>query len=117
MSERANVFDTGADFDVGGFTPQKPKPTAPAEKVRQVSEKASFRSREPERQRPRREPRHYRTGRNTQFNIKADPEVIDEFYRISDTQSWVLGETLERAVAALKNELAAEAADTKSGKR
>lgn len=106
MSERASVFDSGPHFDVADFAPQKPKAAAPPEKVRQVSEGANFRSREPERKRPKREPRRYRTGRDTQFNIKADPEVIEDFYRIADTQEWVLGETLERAVAALKNEIA-----------
>ena len=107
MSERASVFDTGTDFDLAGFAPQKPKISAPAEKVRQVSEGASFKSREPAEQKvARREPRRYRTGRNTQFNIKGDPDVIEEFYRIADEQDWVLGETLERAVRALKNEIA-----------
>jgi hypothetical protein len=108
MSERASVFDAGPDFDVAGFTPQKPKTSAPAEKVRQVSEGANFKSREPAEQKiARREPRRYRTGRNTQFNIKGDPDVIEEFYRIADEQGWVLGETLERAVRALRTEIAA----------
>ena len=108
MQERASVFDASPDFDVAGFVPQKPKASAPQEKVRQVSESASFKSREPvERKAARREPRRYRTGRNTQFNIKADPDVIEEFYRIADAQGWVLGETLERAVKALENEIGA----------
>jgi hypothetical protein len=108
MSERASIFDASPDFDVAGFTPQKPKVSAPAEKVRQVSEGASFKSREPVEQKvARREPRRYRTGRNTQFNIKGDPDVIEEFYRIADEQGWVLGETLERAVRALRSEIAA----------
>jgi hypothetical protein len=110
MQERASVFDSGPDFDVADFVPQKPKDAAPPEKVRQVSEGTSFKSREPEQKRPRREPRRYRTGRNTQFNIKGDPDVIDEFYRIADAQGWVLGETLERAVKALRNEIAAREA-------
>ena len=108
MSERASVFDRGSEFDVSGFVPQKPKASAPAEKVREVSEGASFKSREPvEKKAAKREPRRYRTGRNTQFNIKGDPEVIEEFYAIADAQGWVLGETLERAVSALRNEIAA----------
>jgi hypothetical protein len=49
---------------------------------------------------------HHRTGRNVQFNVKASQEAIDAFYRISDAQNWVLGETLERALAALERELA-----------
>lgn len=108
MTERASIFDGGSDFDVAGFAPQKPKASAPAERVRQVSEGASFKSREPaERRAAKRELRRYRTGRNTQFNIKGDPGVIDEFYGIADAQGWVLGETLERAVRALQNQIAA----------
>jgi hypothetical protein len=106
MSERAGIFDDGSDFDVGGFAPQKPKESAPREKVRQVSEAASFKSREPEAKKAAsREARVYRTGRNAQFNIKADPQVIDTFYAITAAQGWVLGETLERAVKALESEL------------
>ena len=41
-----------------------------------------------------------------QFNIKALQETIDEFYAITDAHpGWVLGYTLERAVAALNREL------------
>ena len=107
MQERASIFDSGADFDVSGFAPQMPKPAEPPEKVRKVSEGANFKSREVEPKRPAREPRRYRTGRNTQFNIKSDPDVIDDFYGIADAQGWVLGETLERAVDALKKQIAA----------
>jgi hypothetical protein len=107
MSERAGIFDSGSDFDVAGFAPQKPKEAAPREKVRQVSEAASFKSREPEQKRPQRESRIYRTGRNGQFNIKADPQVIDAFYAITNAQGWVLGETLEHAVKALEAEISA----------
>ena len=107
MQERASIFDSGTDFDVSGFTTQKPKAAEPPEKVKKVAEGANFKSREVDPKRPAREPRRYRTGRNTQFNIKADPEVIEEFYRLADAQGWVLGETLERAVNALKKEIAA----------
>jgi hypothetical protein len=89
--------------------------------VRAITEAANFRSREPVRTLPanpapassttdasgrRRQPRIHRTGRNVQFNVKASQETIDAFYRISDAQKWVLGETLERALAALERELA-----------
>jgi hypothetical protein len=111
MQERASIFDSSPDFDVSGFAPQKSKPSAPPEKVRQVSEGASFTSREPAEPKAakttKRQPRLHRTGRNMQFNIKADPEIIEEFYRIADEQGWVLGETLERAVTALKANIAA----------
>lgn len=49
-----------------------------------------------------REPRRHRTGRNIQLNIKARAETIEWFYAIADRYSWVLGETFERAIAALE---------------
>ena len=54
---------------------------------------------------PKREPRRYRTGRNIQLNIKARADVIEAFYRLADQKGWVLGETSERAIAALEREL------------
>jgi hypothetical protein len=37
--------------------------------------------------------------------VKALRETVDTFYAITDKQGWVLGETLDRAVAALQREL------------
>jgi hypothetical protein len=110
--KRASVFDAEADLDVTGFSPKGGgTPPVPPEQVRVVSEAARFQSREPPRevsaQPSRREPRRYRTGRNIQLNIKARADVIDAFYAIADQQGWVLGETFERAVAALERELGA----------
>jgi hypothetical protein len=76
-----------------------------------VSEAANFRSRDPKPppEKPlRREQRRHRTGRNVQLNIKARAEAIDAFYAITDRENWVLGETFERAIEALKRELARE---------
>jgi hypothetical protein len=113
MTERASIFgDT--DFDVAGFAPKKDeKPNqAPPEAIRAVSEGADFRSREPapakKQKPPAREPRHRRTGRNVQFNLKVRQEALDAFYEIADRENWVLGETFEKGVAALKRELAAK---------
>jgi hypothetical protein len=107
--ERASVFDQGPDIDISGFKPRTAaKPAAQPEQVRAISETASFVSREPIRA-PRqtaapiaREPRRHRTGRNIQLNIKARAETIERFYAISDRNGWVLGETFERAIAALE---------------
>jgi hypothetical protein len=78
-------------------------------RVRAVSEAANFQSRELRREilanPPKREPRRYRTGRNIQLNIKARAETIEAFYAIADRKGWILGETFERAVAALEREL------------
>lgn len=119
-SERASIFGTEepADFDVGGFAPKKPetkKQSIAIETVRAVSEAANFPSREAvvapviKEQPPValiRETRRHRTGRNIQLNIKVKPETLDTFYQLADSQGWVLGETLERALTALKKQLA-----------
>ena len=107
--ERASVFDQGPDIDISGFKPRTAtKPAAQPEQVKAISEPASFVSREPIRT-PRqtaapvvREPRRHRTGRNIQLNIKARAETIERFYAIADRHGWVLGETFERAIAALE---------------
>jgi hypothetical protein len=110
---RASIFEE-PDIDVSGFTP-KAAPDAsapPAKEVREVSEAARFRSREPApvsappQAVPKRVQRRHRTGRNVQFNVKASQETIDVFYAITDREGWVLGETLEHALAALEQHLA-----------
>jgi hypothetical protein len=112
--KRAGVFDVEDDLDVSGFTPKAPdRPAARPEQVRTVSEAAQFQSREPRRERlpassSKREPRRYRTGRNIQLNIKARAEAIEAFYAIADQRGWVLGETFERAIDALKRDLATQ---------
>jgi hypothetical protein len=116
MTDRASVFDDAADFDVSGFTPQPPKvqeKKIPVEKVRAISEAANFPSREafappqPAPEAPR-EQRRYRTGRNVQLNLKVKPETLEAFYKLADSEGWVLGETLERAVKAVQDALAAQ---------
>lgn len=115
MSKRASIFDDLAELDIGTFAPKKTidENAPPPEKVRAVAEASQFRSREskapPATLQPVVEPqkrptRTYRTGRNTPFHIKARKSVVDEFYAISDAKGWVLGETLEHAVEALKRE-------------
>ena len=116
MTERASIFDSESDFDVSGFSPKQEKRAgeAPPEAVREVSQAASFRSREPlprekveKQQSPQREPRRYRTGRNVQLNIKVRAETLESFYKIADREGWILGETFEKAIAALSQQLGA----------
>lgn len=106
---RASIFDED-DLDVSGFRPKTgPDTSAPLpEQVRAVAAAANFRSREatlPLTATVRREPRRHRTGRNVQFNMKASQDTVDAFYAISDSQGWVLGETLEHALQALQRML------------
>jgi len=117
MSERASIFDNSQDFDVSDFQPRKEGRGggAPSDIVRAVSEASSFRSREPAlpvipatraQDASKREPRRYRTGRNVQLNIKVRAETLESFYALADQQGWILGETFERAIAALSKDLA-----------
>ncbi len=108
-NSRASIFAQD-DLDVSGFSPKSgaDQSAPPADKVRAVAEEARFHSREPKPQsaiEPKRVPRRHRTGRNIQFNVKASQETLDAFYAITDRQGWVLGETLEHALAALQREL------------
>ena len=90
--ERASIFGDD-DLDVSAFRPKpavQPSghPAARPEQVREVSEAANFRSRDPKpapaAQSVRREQRQYRTGRNVQLNIKARAEAVEAFYAIAD---------------------------------
>jgi hypothetical protein len=115
-SGRASIFDDepDEDLDLSGFEPKKTKPVQPAEtpeKVRALAEANNFPSRAPVKPKPQASAtprRGRRTGRNLQLNVKATQETLDLFYRISDGQGWVLGETLEHALLALERELAAK---------
>jgi hypothetical protein len=40
-----------------------------------------------------------------QFNARAKPETVEALYAIADRQGWLVGETLEHALAALQREL------------
>jgi hypothetical protein len=113
---RASVFGDTLELDVTDFTVKKtPDTKAPTqEQVRAVSEAANFKSREgqalPSKPPKKRVARRYRTGRNVQFNVKASQETVDAIYAITEAHpGWVLGYTLERAVAALRRELESKA--------
>src|SRR6478752_9160634 len=105
MAERAGLFEE--DLDLSQFTPREPAKTEqpPREDVRAVAESAKFQSREPGTSPKQRQQRRYRTGRNIQLNTKVTMSTRDGFYEISDRYNWVLGETLERALEALRREL------------
>ena len=108
MAERAGLFEE--DVDLSQFTPQKPAKAEhpPLEALRAVAEEAKFQSREPNKPAKQRQQRRYRTGRNIQLNTKVTMSTRDGFYEISDRYNWVLGETLERALQALRRELEKE---------
>jgi hypothetical protein len=79
----------GAETTHNATSAERPKSPSPA-------------SQEAQKEPITREPRRHRTGRNTQFNIKARADTIERFYALADRSGWVLGETFERAVAELE---------------
>lgn len=99
------------DFDPEAWTPTRSRRSpgdAPDDQLREAATAAGFRSREPVAPSPasRDVPvRRRRTGRNTQFNIKAKPETIEAFCAVADAHGWGLGETLEHAVALLQRDM------------
>jgi hypothetical protein len=128
MAKRSSIYDDAAEtdkavhpLDLSRFQPepQAPTPAIDRDRLSAISEASNFPSRQPRRtprvpekpNAPRREPRIYRTGRNVQFNMKASQATVDAFYAISNQQGWVLGETLEHALAALQRELEGQGRD------
>ena len=111
--ERSSIFEDSDELDVSGFAPKSaPAPDVlPAERVRAVAEASRFPSREARVAPPaapapaKRAPHRHRTGRTQQFNVRTRPETVEAIYAIVEQQGWLVGETLERAVAALKREL------------
>jgi hypothetical protein len=109
--ERASIFAGDEDaLDLSGFAPKAgPEPSeVPADLVRAVAEASRFPSREAKPM--RRPPRIHRTGRTMQFNARTTPQTIEALYAIADRQGWLVGETLEHALAALQRELAGQGA-------
>jgi hypothetical protein len=110
---RASIFDSD-ELDVSEFAPKTaPNPDAvPVEQVRAIAEASRFPSREVKKYPPtappltaKRPPRRHRTGRTVQFNCRTTQETFDGMYAIADQQGWLVGETLEHALAALQREL------------
>jgi hypothetical protein len=105
--ERASIFADDDTLDLSGFAPKaapEPSDVSP-DLVRAVAEASRFPSREAK-PAARRPPRIHRTGRTMQFNARTTPQTVEALYAIADQQGWLVGETLEHALAALQRELA-----------
>ncbi|WP_158912739.1 stability/partitioning determinant [Caulobacter sp. S45] len=125
MTERASIFsDDEDDLDVAGFKPAAaPRPRDPqaVAAVRQTAESRGFVSREAAPAAaprpvaiaaPAAEPiaqearlRRRRTGRDKQLNVKVTDACLNQFYALADANGWGLGETFERALAALEGQI------------
>jgi hypothetical protein len=107
MPERPNLFEEDDEVDLSAFAP-RPAPAADApsaDQIRNVTEAARFPSRQPAVWPEKRKPRRWRTGRTAQFNCRITPEAFAAFYAIADEMHWTVGETVERALAALREKL------------
>jgi len=107
MPERASIFEN-PKLDIASFEPRTNEQIRPLpEQLDQLTAGSKFKSREgAEPELSRIQQRRRRTGRNVQFNIRATQQVIDEFKALSEHMAWPDGLTLERALAALKQEMA-----------
>ena len=116
MAVRARIFETPA-LDIGDFKPKTETEQRPnADEIDQISG-AKFRSREatpiPEVDQlatvglpsTKRKPMVYRTGRNVTFSAKTTQATVDAFYELAQQQGWKAGETFERAVEALRQQV------------
>jgi len=100
MSTRPNIFEE-EEIGVSAFVPKTDLgPTPDKDALRRAGESAGFQSRP-----VHRTPHRYRTGRTAQFNTRIMPTAFDRFYQIASEQGWKIGETVERALAALEREL------------
>jgi hypothetical protein len=113
--ERASIFAGDDALDVSAFTPKAAHELngTSAELVRGIAEASRFPSREAKASSSanvappaRRPPRIHRTGRTMQFSARTTPQTVEALYAIADRQGWLVGETLEHALAALQRELA-----------
>ena len=82
MSDRADPLS-----DLTEFRPEPTAKLAAREKIRDVSELAGF---------PSREPRRWRTGRNTQLNLKVSADVLARFAALADQRRIPFGALLEQ---------------------
>ena len=77
--------------DLAEFRPGPTAQTAPRAKIRDASELAGF---------PSRAPRRWRTGRNTQLNLKVSADVLARFAALADRRRIPFGALLEQLLDA-----------------
>jgi hypothetical protein len=47
----------------------------------------------------------HRTGRTATLTLKTTPEYSNRFYALAEAQGWKIGETFERALDALEQQI------------
>ncbi|CNF30410.1 hypothetical protein [Yersinia kristensenii] len=102
---RVDPLDSLKNFEPKSAAEQKPRQSNA--EIEELANEHGFVSRQSTPPTPpvERSKRRFKTGRNIQINIKGEQETKDELYRVADIIDEPLGETLKRALAALKREL------------
>lgn len=105
---RVDPLDTLKNFEPKSATEKKPRQTN--SEIEELANEHGFVGRQPTKTITpvERSKRRFKTGRNIQINIKGEQDTKNELYRIADIIDAPLGETLKRALAALKRELESE---------
>jgi hypothetical protein len=103
MTSRKDPFATLLEVAEFGTKPIREKPVS-SDSVERIAETRNFPSREAPKPttKPKRTPRHYRTGRNQHLGIKTTIETRDRFYKLADDRNVPLGELLRLALDALE---------------
>ena len=113
MTKRTSIFDApeASPLDVSDFSPRsQPEARPRAEDIDAASTGSRFLSREPpvepvvSTRNTHRQPMVYRTGRSVTFSTKTTQQTVDQFYILAQQNGWKVGETFEKAVAALMRE-------------
>lgn len=111
--EHRDIFAQDEAIDLGRF---KPKPAGAADRpgpedLRDVAEQTKWKSREgkgapqpPEAKVKLLRRGNHRTGRTATVTLKTTPDCSNRFYALAEAKGWLVGETFERAVAALERE-------------
>jgi len=102
---RVDPLDSLKNFEPKSVTEHNPRQSNA--EIEELANEHGFVSRQSTQPTPpiERSKRRFKTGRNIQINIKGEQETKDELYRVADILDEPLGETLKRALAALRKEL------------
>jgi hypothetical protein len=109
--EHGNIFEGDDPLNLDRF---QPKPAGASDRpgpqeLRGIAERTKFVSREGQGAAPPPVPLlrrgQHRTGRTATLTLKTTPEYSNRFYALAEAQGWLIGETFERALDALEQQI------------
>jgi hypothetical protein len=115
VQEHGDIFAGDDGLNLDRF---QPKPGGASDRpgpqdLRGIAERTKFVSREGKGAPPPAVPLlrrgQHRTGRTATLTLKTTPEYSNRFYALAEAQGWLIGETFERAIDALEQQIAAGA--------